>query len=45
VEVITGVVILLATLLMFSSIHIRDLEARLPDYETAEAVVLPQGNA
>lgn len=44
-EVITGLIILLATLVVFSSIRIRDLEARLPDYQTIEVVVLPQSNA
>jgi MFS transporter, DHA3 family, macrolide efflux protein len=34
VEVVTGVVILMATLLVFSSAPIRELESRLPDYET-----------
>ena len=33
VEVITGLIILLTTLLLLSSAEIRDLEARLPDYE------------
>jgi hypothetical protein len=32
VEVVTGVVILTVTLLIFSSSQIRDLEAHLPDY-------------
>jgi DHA3 family macrolide efflux protein-like MFS transporter len=34
VEVVTGLIILAATLLVFSSVHIRELESRLPDYET-----------
>jgi hypothetical protein len=34
VEVVTGVIILIATLLVFSSAHIRELESRLPDYES-----------
>jgi MFS family permease len=34
VEVATGVIILTATLLMFSSAPVRELESRLPDYET-----------
>ncbi len=34
VEVATGIIILIATLIVFSSAHIRELENRLPDYET-----------
>src|SRR4030095_6724560 len=37
VEVFTGIVILVATLGVFASIHIRELEARLPDYEIVNA--------
>jgi len=33
VEVITGIIILAATLVVFASVHIRELEARLPDFE------------
>jgi len=33
VEVVTGIIILAATLLMFSPVQFRELEARLPDYE------------
>ena len=33
VQVVTGVVILAATFVVFASVHIRELEARLPDYE------------
>jgi DHA3 family macrolide efflux protein-like MFS transporter len=33
VEVVTGIIILVATLGVFASIHIRELEAHLPDYE------------
>jgi DHA3 family macrolide efflux protein-like MFS transporter len=33
VEVVTGVIILAATLLMFAPAHFRELEARYPDYE------------
>jgi len=33
VEVVTGIIILVTTLLVFASVQIRDLEARLPDYE------------
>jgi hypothetical protein len=35
VEVVTGIIILVATSVVFASIHIRELESRLPDYETA----------
>ena len=35
VEVVTGIIILAATLLMFSPVQFRELEARLPDYEVA----------
>ena len=43
VQVVTGVIILAATLVVFASARIRNLEAQLPDYEvvnvgTAEAV-------
>jgi MFS transporter, DHA3 family, macrolide efflux protein len=34
VEVATGIIILAATLVVFASFHIRELEIRLPDYET-----------
>ena len=34
VEVVTGIIILVATLLVFSSVQIRELESRLPDYGT-----------
>jgi hypothetical protein len=34
---VTGVIILAATLLVFSSSHIRELETRLPDYQTTES--------
>ena len=37
VEVVTGIIILIATILMFTSIQIRELETRLPDYEAVEA--------
>jgi hypothetical protein len=37
VEVFTGIVILVATLGVFASIHIRELEAHLPDYEIVNA--------
>jgi MFS transporter, DHA3 family, macrolide efflux protein len=33
VQVVTGVIILITTLLLAASVNIRDLEARLPDYE------------
>jgi len=36
VEVVTGLIILIATLLVFSSTHIRELETRLPDYEVVD---------
>lgn len=36
VEVVNGVVILLTTLLLFTSVEIRDLEARLPDYDSSK---------
>jgi MFS transporter, DHA3 family, macrolide efflux protein len=36
VEVVTGAIILVATFLLFASIQIRELEARLPDYEAAK---------
>lgn len=34
VEVGTGIIILVATLVVFASFHIRELEIHLPDYET-----------
>ena len=36
VEVMTGAIILLTTLLLFASVEIRDLEFRLPDYEPSK---------
>jgi MFS family permease len=35
VEVVTGIIILLVTVAVYSSIHIRELEIRLPDYQAA----------
>ena len=37
VEVVTGLIILTATLIVFASVHIRELETRLPDYEDVVA--------
>lgn len=37
VEVGTGVIILIATILVFSSAQIRELETHLPDYETTDS--------
>jgi DHA3 family macrolide efflux protein-like MFS transporter len=37
VEVVTGIIILAATTAVFASIHIRELEVRLPDYEVLNA--------
>jgi len=37
VEVGTGLIILIATILVFSSAQVRELETRLPDYETTDA--------
>lgn len=37
VEVVTGVVILLVTVAVYSSVPIRELEIRLPDHEMADA--------
>lgn len=45
VEIVTGVIILAATLVMFASMQIRDLEANLPDYETAKSLAVHQTNA
>jgi DHA3 family macrolide efflux protein-like MFS transporter len=37
VEVVTGFIILAATIAVYASIHIRELEVRLPDYEAVDA--------
>jgi MFS family permease len=38
VEVLTGLIILITTLMLFSSNEIRNLESRLPDYETSASL-------